>query len=196
MIEEMYKEEFGDSDMKSKLDNALREQKEPSASKDRREDLQNSTMTRTSDSVNAGKVHSSNCNHTFSADNNAKEKISIHSSFHDDNIMDSGISKFLPYMDGHSFYLDETFCTNQNGDRSLMATAASYDIAQFDGFAGGSQVSLALKLQNCDSDGFSVPGGSNVRGNDAADSLDYHCLDPGQQDNRYNKHHLLHDFVV
>lgn len=185
MIEEIYKEEFGDSEMKSKLESALREPKDdPSASEDKIQDLQNNLMTGTADSVNAGQVSNSKCNHPFNAD----------------NIMDSGISKLRrdqrPNVDDPNFYQDDTVCTSQNGDRSVMATAAAYDIQQFDNFAVGNQVSLALKLQHCENDGFSMLGGSNVRGTDTSASLDYHCLDAGQQESRYNNQHLLHDFVV
>lgn len=166
MVEEMYKEEFSDSELNSKLsESTLNEQRE----------LQRSVA----DSVDPGQVQ----------DPKAE-------SFHEgSNLRDSGMTQLQG--DQRSFYMAETVGSNQNGDRNLMvATSATYDIpSQFGSFAVGNQVSLSLELRHCESDGFSKSGGGSLaRGNDAA--VDYHCVDPGQQQCRFSNPHLLHDFVV
>ncbi|KAF3446368.1 hypothetical protein FNV43_RR11547 [Rhamnella rubrinervis] len=170
MVEEMYKEEFSDSELNSKLsENTLNEQSE----------LQRSAA----DSVDPGQVQ----------DLKAE-------SFHEgNNIRDSGMTRLQG--DQMSFYMDEAVRRNQNGDRNpMVVTSAAYDMPpEFGSFAVGSQVSLSLELRHCESDGFSTSGvGSHIRGNDAAAAatLDYHCVDPGQQQCRFSNPHLLHDFVV
>lgn len=181
MVEEMYKEEFIDADLNSKLsaENALDEGGE---------------LQRTGNNVDPDQVQ------------DPKEKmrgptgrIAVRSgSFHEGNTRDSGMPKLQGDHSQRSLYnMDETVRGNQNGDRNLMANPAIYDISEFGNFAGGHQVSLSLELRHCESDGFSTPGGSHVRGNDdAAASLDYHCVDTGQQQCRFSNSHLLHDFVV
>lgn len=60
MIEEMYKEEFGeDMDSKSSPENRLKEARVEFSSEDRRDELQESLMSATADSVEPGQLHDS-----------------------------------------------------------------------------------------------------------------------------------------
>lgn len=167
MVEEMYKEEFSDSELNSKLsENTHNEQRE----------LQRSAV----DSVDHGQV----------------QDLKAESFHEDNNIRDSGMTQLQG--DQRSFYMGEAVRSN---DRNLMvASSTTYDMPpEFGSFVVGNQVSLSLELRHCENDGFSTSGGgSHIRGNDAAAAatLDYHCVDPGQQQCRFSNPHLLHDFVV
>ncbi|KAL5557967.1 hypothetical protein UlMin_034178 [Ulmus minor] len=178
MVEEMYKEEFSDSEMNSKLspENAAK----LSSSEDKREEDQ-------------------------FLDNN------FQTSLHQDNNLTNSDQIMITKLQGeqklnmeeHGAYLNESVRTNQNDDRrSLMSNSAgTYDISELGNILVRNQVSLALELRHCESDGF----GSHLRGNDsvvAAASLDYHGVEPEeqqqqqQQQSRFSNPHLLHDFVV
>jgi hypothetical protein len=83
-----------------------------------------------------------------------------------------------------------------------MSAAATYDVSHLNGFAVGSQMSLALGLQSNDSDSFPTFDGARMRGNTISASsvghneVDYHCMDTGKQQDRIANSHRLHDFVV
>ncbi|XP_015884961.3 BEL1-like homeodomain protein 7 [Ziziphus jujuba] len=183
MVEEMYKEEFTDAELNSKLlaENALNEARES----------QRTGTNIDMDQVQDRKAELSGPTGRIAVQND---------SFHEGNTRDSGMPKLQGDHSQKNLYnMDETFRISQNGDRNLMANPATYDVSELGNFAVGNQVSLSLELRHCESDGFSTSGGSHVRGNDAAAataSLDYHCVDAGQQQCRFSNPHLLHDFVV
>ncbi|XP_068333279.1 BEL1-like homeodomain protein 3 [Pyrus communis] len=72
MIEDIYKEEFGDLDMDSKSspENALKEEARVdfSASEDRKEELHESLISATADSIEPGKLHDSKSGHNSTYD--------------------------------------------------------------------------------------------------------------------------------
>ncbi|CAN6722286.1 unnamed protein product [Malus baccata var. baccata] len=72
MIEEMYKEEFGDldTDAKSSPENALKEEARVdfSASEDRKEELHESLISATADSIEPGQMHDSKSGHSSTYD--------------------------------------------------------------------------------------------------------------------------------
>jgi len=202
MVEEIHKEEFGESEMNSKSsprENSL-------ASEDRGEELQDSVISTTADSVHLGQAHDSKSVHIPNVEINGQtSRIVFGSSAHRDNVLGSGIMKLQgdqrPKVDDHNLYSDEIILP-QHGGGSLMAAAATYDMSELGNFVDGSQVSLALELRHCESDGFPMSGGANSRGNDTVtnsagpESLDFQCMDRGKQHHRFNNSHMLHDFVV
>ncbi|XP_050267562.1 BEL1-like homeodomain protein 7 isoform X1 [Quercus robur] len=210
MVEEMYKEEFAESEMNSKSspESALNVPRDNSlASEDRGEELQDSVISTTADSVHLGQAYDSKSVHIPNVEINGQSaRIGFESSTHRDNVLGSGIMKLQgnqrPKVDDHNLYSDEIILPQQNGGGSLMAAAATYDMSELGSFVDGSQVSLALELRHCENDGFPMSGGANLRGNDTVtssagpESLDFQCMDLGKQHHRFNNPHMLHDFVV
>lgn len=210
MVEEMYKEEFGDleANSKSSLDDEPKACEENHfTSVNRLDELQDTMTSTATDCSQQAQVHDLKPNHI--PDSEMKKPITrtvLQNGSHGHNITYSGIMKFQhderPNMDDHSLYPDENIQCDQHGDGSLMPAAVAYDVSELSGFAVGSQVSLALGLQHHESDAFLMSGGTHIRGNNIAassvghDTADYHCMDPGKEQERFGNSHLLHDFVV
>lgn len=193
MVEEMYKEEFGRSEMNSKssLENASQTPRDNfQAFEDTGEEMQDSK------SVYISPVEINRQTATIGLESGARRDISCET----DITKLQGDQK--PNMDDHSLYSDEIMAPHQSGGGNLMAAAATYDMSDLGSFVDGSQVSLALELRHCEKDGFPTSGGTNSRGNNAAtssaepDSLDFQCVDLGKQHPRFDNSHMLHDFVV
>ncbi|XP_050211418.1 BEL1-like homeodomain protein 3 [Mercurialis annua] len=211
MVEEIYKEEFGDLEANSKSfqdDDATKPRGENHLASDNRlDELQDSLTSAATDGTFTGQVHNLKSDHNQLIEIRrpiAKTMLQNCSVF--DTITDSGFMKFqheLRYnMDDCSSYQDKNIPEDTHADGSLMPGAIRYDISALDEFAIGSQVSLALGLQQHESDDFSMTGGNHIRSSNIAnssmgtDSVDYHCMDPGKQQDRFGNPHLLHDFVV
>lgn len=184
MVEEMYKEEFGDSEMMSS--NLSSEGTTPKAARDNLQMCDNKgeeshdnmkTMMNTSTTTEFDAVHG--------------ETVAMH----------SGLSKLQgdprPNMNNNNTLY-------HNGDACLMPSApASYDLSELGSFPVGGHVSLALELRNCETDEFSMSdNGLNKRRSQTMDPssendlIDYHFTDTGKQQNRFSNPHLLHEFVV
>lgn len=175
MIEDIYKEEIGDSETKSRSPPES-PPKEPSpwASEDKGGELQE-TMTCTAAAGNhLGQLHNTMSTARMNYQKGAPA----------DEDRDCGIMKLhgdqSSNVNDHNLYFDEFVPTNQNGDGSLMA--ATYNISDLSDLGVGSQVSLALGLRHCESDVPSISGRSLIRGGDIATSV--------------GNPHPLHDFVV
>lgn len=207
MVEEIYKEEIGDSETKSKSSpgSPSKEPRDDSwASEDKREELQE-TMISTAAAVGyLGQLNNMTSDIMRNVEmNGSTPRESFQKGVHGDDDADREIMKLQgdqsSNMDDHGLYLDEFVPTNQSGDGSFMA--ATYHISELSDLGVGSQVSLALGLRHCESDVPSVPGGSLIRGPDTAasvgpDTAEYHCMDSGNQRHRFGNPHLVHDFVV
>lgn len=191
MVEEMYKEEFGDSEMSSNL---LSSENTPlkddvQVSDNKREESQDNLVTL--DSVQ---------HHGMKLDHSSELDRGIQSSDHGENVMDPRIGKLLG---------DQRFNMNNNdspyyGDGCLMdSTPATYDLSELGNIAAGGHVSLALELRNCESDGFGTSNDNmhkrhkkTLASSPEADLLEYHFTDSGKQQNKFGNPHLLHEFVV
>ncbi|GAV60390.1 Homeobox_KN domain-containing protein/POX domain-containing protein [Cephalotus follicularis] len=210
MVEEMYKEEFGDLEVysKSSLDNDHKAQRgNSSASENRGEELQDTITSTTAYSVQPGQVNDLKIDHIPDL---KMKRLTAKSVFQNgslkDNIADSDDLKLQvhkePGLEDHNLYPDPMISPNRDGHGNFMDMADTYGMSELSGFAVGSQVSLALGLRHCESDVFPISTGNHVIGHDAADSpvgpdtVDYHCMDPVNQQERFGNAHLIHDLVV
>ncbi|KAK7382994.1 hypothetical protein VNO78_28659 [Psophocarpus tetragonolobus] len=193
MVEEMYKEEFGDSEMSSNLLSAENTVKVP------RDDVQASDNKR-EESSQDNLVTQDSVHHAVTLDHASELDKGIQGSDHGENAMDHTIGK----LQG-----DQRINMNNNsgpyyGDGCLMtSTSATYDLSELGNIAVGAHVSLALELRNCESEGFGVSNDDmhkrlkkTLASSPEADLLDYHFTDPGKQQNKFDNPHLLHEFVV
>lgn len=183
MVEEMYKEEFGDSESSSNL----LSENTPKAPRD---DVQVSDNKREESQDKLVTVDG------------------VQSSDHWTNVMDSRIEKMQGdqrFNMNNSPYSNAPISINQNADNCIMdSTPTTYDdLSELGNFAVGGHVSLALELRNSESDGFGVSNDdANKRRNQAlasspdTDLLDYHFADTGKQQHKFGNTHLLHEFVV
>ncbi|CAK7346312.1 unnamed protein product [Dovyalis caffra] len=213
MVEDMYKEEFGDSETNSKpsSDEPTKAHGDKSdnhlTSENGLRELHESVTSTVADSSQPGQVHDIKSNHILELE--MKEPIAKtvpENGSHGPNVAESGIMKF-PHdrrlnVNANNFYPHENIPCDQNGGGNLMSAAVTYDVSDLNGFAVGSQMSLALGLQSHDSDSFPMFGGAHMRSNNIAASslghneVDYHCIDTGKQHDRFANSHLIHDFVV
>ncbi|KAH7567219.1 hypothetical protein ACOSQ2_011293 [Xanthoceras sorbifolium] len=209
MVEEMYKEEFGDPEVnfKSSPENAAKACNEnSSAPEDRGEELKGSQEPAAGDTVHLRQVHGLKSDHTLDVEKNRPiTRSEFQNGADGDFFLNYGMMKLQDDQrentGAHNLYSDEIIPHNQNGNDPLMGATATYGISELSGFAIGNQVSLALGLQHRESDAFSVSAGTHNGGNNAVgsvghDTVDYHCMDPGNQQDRFGNPHLLHDFVV
>ncbi|KAJ6684840.1 BEL1-LIKE HOMEODOMAIN PROTEIN 10 [Salix purpurea] len=215
MVEDMYKEEFGDSDTNSKssLDETTKSRGDKSdnllTSENRLRELYESVTSAGADIAQPGKPHDIKSNHILELE--MKEplaKIVLENGSQGPNVAESDIMKFprdrrLNIDDDHNFCPRDNMPCDQNGDGNPMsAAAAAYDVSHLKGFAAGSQMSLALGLQSNDSDSCPTFDGAHMRGKNTSassvghDEVDHHCMDTGKQHDRIANSHRLHDFVV
>ncbi|KAJ9166056.1 hypothetical protein P3X46_020857 [Hevea brasiliensis] len=208
MVEEIYKEEFADSEANSKssLDDATKVLGENHlVSENGLENLQDSMMSATADSIPQGQVHDLKFDGIPDIEMNKPVAKTVQNNSLGD-VANCRIMKLqsnqISNVDEQSPYVDKNIPGNQHGDESLMPAALSYDITELSGFAIGSQVSLALGLQHHERDAFPMSGGNQIRGDNITassvghDSMDYNCMNLGKQQDRFGNSHLLHDFVV
>lgn len=213
MVEEMYKEEFGDSETSSNL----LSENTPKAPRD--EDLRGWDDKRdeshdkliTIDSVQQqGQIAGLKLDHASSSATTATElERGIQSNDHWTNVMDSRIGKMQGdqqrFNMNNSPYSNAPISINQNGENCMMDSAPTTydDLSELSNFAVGGHVSLALELRNSESDGFGLSNDEvNKRRNQTLasspdnDLLDYHFTDNGKQQHKFGNAHLLHEFVV
>ncbi|XP_047168878.1 BEL1-like homeodomain protein 7 [Vigna umbellata] len=195
MVEEMYKEEFGDSEMSSNLlpsENAVKAPRDDVQSSDsKREESQDNLIT-VDDSVIQ--------HHGLKLDHASELDRGIQSSDHGENAMDPRIGKL---QDGQRFNINNSNSSYYGEGCIIAPTTATYDLSELGNIGVGGQVSLALELRNCESEGFGVSNDDMHRrrkktlaSSPEADLLDYHFTDQGKQQNKFGNPHLLHEFVV
>ncbi|CAK9178481.1 unnamed protein product [Ilex paraguariensis] len=184
MIEEMYKEEFGDSeaDAKSSPEQAAKAKEESWATEHREEELQVRVTSSAAD-----------YKPDFILDVGIKECTT----------RDCGVMKLpgdkRPNKDDHSFCSDQTTPPDHCGDGSLMSGAATSDTF---GFPFSNQESLALGLRHNKNDPLLTSGGMQLQGVDTAESevgvdkAEFPFLDPVNQQHRFDNPHLVYDFVA
>ncbi|KAK2452344.1 BEL1 homeodomain protein [Trifolium repens] len=212
MVEEMYKEEFGDSETSSNLlsENTLKAPRDDDVRvwDDKREESQDKLTT--IDTVQQGQIAGLKLDHASSSTTAATElDRGIQSNDHWTNMMDSRIGKMQGdqqrFNMNNSPYSNAPISINQNGDGCIMdSTTTTYDdLSELSNFGVGGHVSLALELRNSESDGFGLPNDDiNKRRNQTlasssdTDLLDYHFTDNGKQQHKFGNPHLLHEFVV
>ncbi|XP_057975779.1 BEL1-like homeodomain protein 3 isoform X2 [Malania oleifera] len=188
MVEEMYKEEFGDSELNSKSspENAAKPARDNSwASETRGEELQESATSRFADSGHPQQCHNlkSDLIPDIEMNGPAASANFQNGAYGDDMIcMVQLQANQRSNVDNLGVYHSEIFPPDQNVAGGLVAAAAAaqYRISNLDDVSVDSQVSLALGLQHCESD--AALGGSHFRGDDT-----------GTQQHRFGKPHLLHE---
>ncbi|KAE9586154.1 hypothetical protein Lal_00010138 [Lupinus albus] len=201
MVEDMYKEEFGDSEMSS--NNLL-----PENVSDKAPRVPKSDNKREESQVQHGQFHGMKLDHASST-TELEGRIQSRND-QGENDMDSRVRKLQSdqrfNMNNNDPYSSAPIPINQNGDDcSLMAstTPATYDLSEFGNFSAGGRVSLSLELRNCERNEFVVSNDDiHKRSNETlasssdTDLLDYHFTDPEKQQHKFNNSHLLHEFVV
>lgn len=199
MVEEMYKEEFGESEMNCNLssENTVKGKRDHVQECDNNKWEESQDNLVTVDSVQV-QPHDG-----LKPELHAEMDRGVHA---ENVVMDPGTGKLqnqrLGMSNNNNLY---SISTNQNGgDGSLMgSTHATYDLSELGNFTVGGHVSLALELRNCESDGFAMSDDAihkrrnqTLASSPEADLLDYHFTDSGKQQHRFGNPHLLHEFVV
>ncbi|WOL17570.1 BEL1-like homeodomain protein 7 isoform X1 [Canna indica] len=198
MIEDMYKEEFGDIDIDSNSSSGNPPKlKEDNQSSEENEDLQNTATARCqtsqiSDSSRPSLNPAMNITESVSAFQNEPTT--------QDSYMNMKISDQRPIGEDSSFFQDALAHPDRSG------RFFSYEMAELGQYGHGG-VSLTLGLQQCD---VGLPVSDNhqdfltVRGNDVygtaapegPDTDDYDYANAGDRQPRFGSTHLLHDFVT
>ncbi|KAK8510055.1 hypothetical protein V6N12_035378 [Hibiscus sabdariffa] len=199
MIEEMYKEEFGemDSNFKSSLENAAKAMgKNSSASEDRGEESQESMTSKVAcaDNVQPGQVQHSKPEHIPNVELNMPISRSMFQNIAIGNTGSSSGMKLnvdqMGNMESNNPYPDTVIPSGQHGHGTLMAGDAMYDLTELSGFTTGSQVSLALGLRNHENNAFPMSGETDMRGNHRVassagpETVDFHFMEAGNQQDR------------
>ncbi|KAJ7957802.1 BEL1-like homeodomain protein 7 [Quillaja saponaria] len=130
MVEEMYKEEFGDSDLTCKFlpENGQKAERDNiQGSEDRKEEFQDNVLTTTAHKVQPGLFHDSKSDHTSTIKrNDPATGIGYHS------------SDQRSHMNDNSIYAGEITPHDQNGGSNLMTSAsATYNLLELGSFAMG-----------------------------------------------------------
>ncbi|KAL2249785.1 BEL1-like homeodomain protein 7 [Sesamum indicum] len=189
MIEEMYKEEFGDAETepRSSPEHATTAQ-ETCAFDDREEEFQGNLFTA-----------AANSNQPMQSNESRPDFMSSgHLAYENGPYQGNEVNFRLTHMPneqivslaGNSIFSDNNASTNKTGDENVI-----------DGNIGN-QVSLALGLQHSEKDSKSTADGVEAKGNDATsssmvlDKMDYYYVDPVNNQNRFGNSHLLSDFVA
>lgn len=197
MIEDMYKEEFGEKDEDSKSSQEKAEKplaEDSSAYDDRKEDLQDSMTSKVSEAncSQPGTIRKLNFDHIPNAGTHGQVSTSYFQSGDGHISSNSGVTRLQviqePKMD--NMYSDTMLTHNQNGNTGFMAGAGMYDLSELGGFTSGNQVSLALGLRHQQNNAFHLSADADIQRNSTVtsasepDSVDFHCTDPASEQNR------------
>lgn len=214
MVEEMYKEETGDVEMdsNSSSENAAKATKgENRTSEDRGEDLQQSASSTPTERCSTGQLMDSKSNHVPDVEMaGSSGVISFHNGTRGEAENEYGLVKRReeqrPSVDDCSLFPDAMMQSDTASERFM----AAYHMSELGRFGGGSGVSLTLGLQHCEDGSLPMSSGNHhsfisMRGDEiysaaassvGAETADFECMNPGNQQHRFSSSHLLHDFVV
>ncbi|KAK9713891.1 hypothetical protein RND81_06G057600 [Saponaria officinalis] len=183
MVEEMYKEEFGDAEINCSEDNnTLKLAREKSwGSEDRRDEMLESSTSMVHD------AHDSKANINHNPEMNGHS--SSNSGLHINTLENNGLN--------HGFYNNGTISTDLNGGGHLMIASGAYPMSELGNFRVDNQVSLALGLRQREGD--NIPpfrGNTNAETTMEVGMSEYPYMEQvNQQHNRFGNPHILNDFV-
>ncbi|XP_043712825.1 BEL1-like homeodomain protein 6 isoform X2 [Telopea speciosissima] len=210
MVEEMYKEETGDTeiDSNSSSENAPKAGRDDNeAPKDKGEDFQQ-TMSTVTDRCQPEPFHDSKSNLVPDIEMSGPDaEAAFQDDTHKGDDTDYGGMKLRedqrPSLDDCSLFQDALVQSDRNGGVRFMGAAAAYEMAELGRFGSSSGVSLTLGLQHCDESGLPISGSTphnfvTLRGDEmyntvatsgGPDTADY-------ERHRFSSSHLFHDFVA
>lgn len=165
MVEEMYKEEFGEVDSKSSPENASKAARDKSwPSEDMSEELQESTTTKAADGGQLGQFDDSKSDLIPDVGmQGCTARLGFQNGACGDNNIDCLQDDQRPNMDNHNLLPD-----------GIISASASYNISELGNFSVGEHVSLALGLRHCENDSLSMSTAIQFRGDfTAASSVGY-----------------------
>ncbi|KAJ4965253.1 hypothetical protein NE237_017102 [Protea cynaroides] len=215
MVEEMYKEEIGDTEMdsNSSSENAPKAVKEDN--KDNGEDFQQTLKSALNDKCQPEPFPDSKSNlvsDVVMAGPAAEVVFQDDTDKGDDTDYDGMKLREdqRPSLDDCSLFKDVLVQSDRNGGGRFLAPDAAYEIAELGRFGSSSGVSLTLGLQHCDGSGLPMSDSTShnfvsLRGDEiynavatsgSTDTADYDFMDPGNQRQRFGSSHLFHDFVA
>ncbi|OVA08723.1 Homeobox domain [Macleaya cordata] len=223
MVEEMYKEEFGETEMDSNsssenLSKTVRDNTKASED-NKREELQQLVKSATTERCHPRQFHESKPDFIPDVEMSGPTAgASFQNGGHEDNTGYRGMklsSGQRSHADDCSLLQDAFVQSDGNGSGRFMTANAAYQMAELARYGSGSGVSLTLGLQHCDGGGLSMSGGTHqnfvMRADDmynaaaaaaaaasslGSDTADYDCMDPGDRRSRFSSSHMLHDFVA
>lgn len=214
MVEEMYKEEAGDTEVESNSSsgNAPKATKgDIRTSEDRGEVLQQSATSTATERCSTGQFFDSKGSVPDVEMAGPSGGDSFHNVTHGEAETEYGILKLRgeqrAAVDDGSFFPDAIVQSDGGSDRFMAAAAAAYHMSEMGRFGSGSGVSLTLGLQHCEGGTLQPMSGgthhsfvSNMYNPAAAsmgsETADFDCMDPGNRQQRFSSSHLLHDFVA
>ncbi|KAJ4840115.1 hypothetical protein Tsubulata_035325 [Turnera subulata] len=210
MVEEMYKEEFCDSEAfsKSSIDNAIKACGDDHlASENRVDELAGCVTSTTADGSHSKQDHDFKSTQIPNLVLKRPRTETALYGAHGDNVTDPGITKFqfdqMSKINDHSLSADGNIPRDQNGSGTHISASVAYGASELSEFAVGSQVSLALGLHGHASDALAMSHGTHITDNSnlaaplGPEDLGYHhCMESGKENGRFGNSHLFHDFVV
>ncbi|KAJ8763425.1 hypothetical protein K2173_002308 [Erythroxylum novogranatense] len=210
MVEEMYKEETGDTEMDSvsSSENAVRATKgEKMSSDDRGEEMQQSASSTATERYNAGQSMDSKSSYVHEVEMaGSSTRSNVQNGIRVECATGFGLLKLREDECG----LFPEGIVHSDGGSDRFMTFQMADVGRYGG-SNSSGVSLTLGLQHCEGslpmsgathDSFVVPmRGDDIYNAAAATSIDeetaeFECINPGNRQHRFSSSHLLHDFVA
>lgn len=217
MVEEMYKEEIGDAEMdsNSSSENAAKAPRgDNGTSEERGEDFQQSASSTATERCSTGQLMDSKPDHVPDVEMvGSTGVVNYQNGTHGEAENKYGLVKRREEqrtnMEDCSLFPDAIVQSEAASER-FMAAAAAYHMSELGRFGGGNGVSLTLGLQHCEDGSLPMSGINHhsfvtMRGDQmynaappsvGAETTDFECINPGNQQHRFSSPHLLHDFVV
>ncbi|KAF5193304.1 Bel1-like homeodomain protein [Thalictrum thalictroides] len=214
MVEEMYKEEFGDIEMDSisSSDNASKSARDDTKiSEDGKEELQQNANPSANERCQPSQFHDSKGNSIPDVDMSGTITSFQNRPHCEDDMgyMGMRLRGNQNHNIDHSNLLQDTLVQSDGSGTGRFLSADAYHMAELGRFGSGDGVSLTLGLQHRDGTGMSMSGGTHsnfvtMRGDEmyaaatslGPDTTDYDCMDPDDRRHRFSSSHMLHDFVA
>lgn len=217
MVEEMYKEEFGDIEMDSisSSENASKSAREDNirVSEDGREELQQNAKPAALERCESSQFHESTNNSIPDVEMpGSMTRAGFEPRSHGAVDIDYAGMRLRGNQNhnmDHSSLLQDTLVQSDVGGNGRFLSADAYHMAEMGRFGSGDGVSLTLGLQHCDGGGIPMSGGAHnnfvtMRGDEmyaaatslGPDTTDYDCMDPEDRRHRFSSSHMMHDFVA
>ncbi|KAF9619228.1 hypothetical protein IFM89_005782 [Coptis chinensis] len=216
MVEEMYKEEFGDIELDSisSSENASKSARDDiKVSEDGREELQQSVKPPATERCQPSQFHELKSNPITDVEmSGSATRASFQNRPHGDDGMDYGGMRLggnPSHNVDHSNLLQDTIVHSDVSSTGRFLSADAYHMSELGRFGSGDGVSLTLGLQHCDGSGLPMSGGTQhnfvtMRGDEmytattslGPETTDFDCMDPGDRRHRFSSSHMLHDFVA